>query len=84
MQRAGNRGTHRPTQCVIEEGTDGLLATPKNACDIARAILELLGDADQRASKGRRGHAKTVAKFTVIAGKRAVTGEAYKGAGKTA
>lgn len=85
-----------PTQCVIEEGMDGLLVPLKDADDTARAILDLLGDADQRERMGRRGHAKTVAKFTwekvtdsverlflEIASKRAVTGEACKGAGKT-
>jgi phosphatidylinositol alpha-mannosyltransferase len=81
------------TQCVIEEGVDGLLVTPKDADDTARAILALLGDKDRRESMGRHGHAKTVAQFTwdkvtdkverlflEIAAKRAVVSAESRGA----
>jgi len=32
------------TQCVIDEGVDGLLVDPNDTADIARAIIELLSD----------------------------------------
>jgi len=53
-----------PTQCVIEEGQDGLLVSPKDPEDTARAILELLSDRVRRQSMGRRGHAKTLERHT--------------------
>jgi glycosyltransferase involved in cell wall biosynthesis len=52
------------TRCVIQDGVDGLLAEPRDSRDIARAILELLGDPVRRAQMGERGRAKTLAHFT--------------------
>ncbi len=53
-----------PTQCVINEGVDGLLVDPTDPDDIARAIIELLSDSHMRERMGRSGHAKTIAQFT--------------------
>ncbi len=53
-----------PTRCVIDEGTDGLLADPDNAEDTARAIIALLSDSGMRDRMGRSGHDKTVANYT--------------------
>ena len=52
------------TQCVIDEGVDGLLADPHDAEDIAQRIIELLSDRDKRERMGRNGHAKTLAQYT--------------------
>jgi glycosyltransferase involved in cell wall biosynthesis len=52
------------TQCVIEDGVDGVLVTPGNADDLASSILRLLSDPAGRARMGRMGHAKTMAHFT--------------------
>jgi glycogen synthase len=52
------------TQCVIEEGRDGLLANPEDPQNIARAIIDLLSDADKRKRMGRRGRSKTLSHFT--------------------
>jgi glycosyltransferase involved in cell wall biosynthesis len=53
-----------PTQCVIQDGIDGLLVTPQDDEDTARAILELLADPYRRTVMGRIGHSKTVEQFT--------------------
>ncbi len=53
-----------PTQCVVEEGVDGLLAKPKDPEDTAHAIIELLADRRRREAMGRSGHAKTIAQYT--------------------
>ena len=47
------------TQCVIEDGVDGLLVDPKNPEDIGRAIIELLSDKNKRERMGRNGQVKT-------------------------
>jgi glycosyltransferase involved in cell wall biosynthesis len=52
------------TQCVINEGVDGLLVDPTDPHDIARAIIELLSDSNMRERMGRNGHAKTIAQYT--------------------
>ncbi len=52
------------TQCVINEGVDGLLVDPADPDDIARAIIELLSDSNMRERMGRNGHAKTIAQYT--------------------
>jgi glycosyltransferase involved in cell wall biosynthesis len=52
------------TQCVIDEGRDGLLADPESAEDIARAIVSLLSNGELRASMAEAGRAKTVARHT--------------------
>lgn len=52
------------TQCVINEGIDGLLVDPNDPEDISRKIIELLIDSDKRERMGRMGHAKSMAQFT--------------------
>ncbi|MBK5282799.1 MAG: glycosyltransferase family 4 protein [Nitrospiraceae bacterium] len=52
------------TQCVIDEGVDGLLADPHDAEDIALRIMELLSDRDKRERMARNGRAKTLAHYT--------------------
>jgi glycosyltransferase involved in cell wall biosynthesis len=53
-----------PTECVIEEGVDGLLVGTDDAPGLARKIIELLSDPEKRARMGRRGREKTLARFT--------------------
>jgi len=53
-----------PTQCVIDEGIDGLLVDSNDPQDIARAIIALLSDREMRERMGRSGHAKTIAQYT--------------------
>ncbi len=53
-----------PTQCVIEEGVDGLLVDPANPQDTARSIIELLVDSKKRERMGQSGRAKVIAQFT--------------------
>jgi phosphatidylinositol alpha-1,6-mannosyltransferase len=52
------------TQCVIEDGVDGLLVTPRNPDDLANAILRLLSDRATREQMGRAGYAKMRTHFT--------------------
>jgi len=52
------------TQCVIDEGIDGLLADPNDPEDIGRAVIELLADKKKRERMGESGYAKTIAHFT--------------------
>ncbi len=53
-----------PTQCVIDEGVDGLLANPDDPQDIATAVIKLLSNSDARKRMGRSGQAKTMANYT--------------------
>ncbi len=53
-----------PTQCVIDEGQDGLLADPDDPEDIARAIIALLSNSNMRERMGRNGHAKAITRYT--------------------
>jgi glycosyltransferase involved in cell wall biosynthesis len=53
-----------PTQCVIDEGIDGLLVDPADPQDTTQSIIELLSDSEERDRMGRSGHAKTIAQFT--------------------
>jgi glycogen synthase len=53
-----------PTQCVIDEGVDGLLVIPNDADDLAKKIIELLSDRKKRESLGKNGHNKTISQFT--------------------
>ncbi len=53
-----------PTQCVIDEGIDGLLVIPNDADDLAKKIIDLLSDKKKRESMGRSGHDKTISQFT--------------------
>jgi glycosyltransferase involved in cell wall biosynthesis len=52
------------TQCVIDEGRDGLLVDPENPEDIARGIVSLLSNRELRATMAAAGRAKTVAQHT--------------------
>ena len=52
------------TECVIEEGVDGLIAEPLDAPDLACCILALLRDPRQRERMGAAGRAKTLANHT--------------------
>jgi glycosyltransferase involved in cell wall biosynthesis len=52
------------TQCVIEDGVDGVLVTPRNPDDLANAILRLLSDRATREQMGRAGNAKMRTHFT--------------------
>jgi glycosyltransferase involved in cell wall biosynthesis len=52
------------TQCVIDEGVDGLLVNPADPQDIAQAIIALLSNREMRERMGRSGHAKTIAQHT--------------------
>ena len=52
------------TQCVIDDGVDGLLVDPHDAEDIALRIIDLLSDRDKRERMGRNGHDKTLAQHT--------------------
>ena len=53
-----------PTQCVIDEGRDGLLADPEDPEDIARAIIALLSNSNMREKMGRSGHTKALTHYT--------------------
>ena len=53
-----------PTQCVIDEGIDGLLVDPEDPEETARSIIELLLDGEKRETMGRIGHAKVVSQIT--------------------
>lgn len=52
------------TQCVIEDGVDGLLVTAADPAKLADSILCLLSTRDTRERMGRHGWAKTIAGFT--------------------
>ena len=52
------------TQCVIENGVDGMLVEPENPEDLAGAIRRLLSDRPLREQMGRIGHSKTMTRFT--------------------
>lgn len=49
---------------LIDEGQDGLLVTHRDADDLARAILKLLGDQDQRMTMGEAGRRKVLRNYT--------------------
>jgi glycosyltransferase involved in cell wall biosynthesis len=52
------------TQCVIDDGVDGLLVDPKSSDDLAEKIITLLSDRDKRETMGMRGYSKTLAHYT--------------------
>ncbi|HJT21780.1 MAG TPA: glycosyltransferase family 4 protein [Nitrospira sp.] len=52
------------TQCVIEDGVDGLLVEPGCPEDVADKIITLLADREKRESLGRKGYVKTVGHYT--------------------
>ena len=51
------------TQCVIEDGVDGLLVDPMDPKDIASKIVELLSDRDKREKMGMAGYSKTLERY---------------------
>ena len=52
------------TECVVEDGVDGLLVDSNDPEDIARAIIQLLSDNGLRQRMGRNGHTKTLTQYT--------------------
>jgi glycosyltransferase involved in cell wall biosynthesis len=52
------------TECVIQEGVDGLLSEPMDSSDLARCLLELLSDPARCRRMGEQGHAKTLSVHT--------------------
>jgi len=52
------------TACVVEDGLDGLLVTPRNSEETACSILSLLSDPTRREAMGRKGYEKVVGEFT--------------------
>ncbi|HKU52606.1 MAG TPA: glycosyltransferase family 4 protein, partial [Nitrospira sp.] len=52
------------TQCVIDDGVDGLLVDPKSPEDLAEKIITLLSDRDKREKMGMTGYSKTLAHYT--------------------
>jgi glycosyltransferase involved in cell wall biosynthesis len=52
------------TECVIDDGVDGLLVSPGEPMSVADAILALLADPQRRTRMGEAGHVKTLASFT--------------------
>jgi glycosyltransferase involved in cell wall biosynthesis len=52
------------TECVIDEGVDGLLVDPDDTESLARGIVDLLTSPRKREAMGHAGRAKTVAQFT--------------------
>jgi glycosyltransferase involved in cell wall biosynthesis len=53
-----------PTECVIDDGVDGLLVDDTDPGQIGRAIVRLLADDAMRREMGRRGYAKAVSQHT--------------------
>jgi glycogen synthase len=52
------------TACVIRDRVDGMLVTPEDPDDLARAIIRLLSNREVREEMGRSGRAKSGASFT--------------------
>ena len=52
------------TQCVIDDGVDGLLVDPKSPEDLAEKIITMLSDRDKREKMGMAGYSKTLARYT--------------------
>lgn len=52
------------TQCVIDDGVDGLLVDPKSPEDLAEKIITMLSDRDKREKMGMAGYSKTIARYT--------------------
>ena len=52
------------TQCVVEDGVDGMLVDPNDPREIAAAILELLADRERAQRMGQEGYEKTLSGFT--------------------
>jgi glycosyltransferase involved in cell wall biosynthesis len=52
------------TECVIQDGVDGVLVTPEDPEDLAGSILQLIADRRTRERMGNAGYTKTLASFT--------------------
>lgn len=52
------------TQCVIDDGIDGLLADPVDPQETSLSIIDLLQDQEKRERMGKSGYQKTMARFT--------------------
>lgn len=52
------------TQCVIQDGVDGLLAEHRNDIDLGNKLIDLLPHAERRYHMGEQGYNKTVDSFT--------------------
>lgn len=52
------------TQCVIQDGVDGLLVDPRDHVDLGKKIVHLLSNPELRVRMGNQGYAKTLAMFT--------------------
>ena len=52
------------TQCVVDDGVDGLLVDPKSSEDLAEKIITKLSDRDKREKMGMAGYSKTIAHHT--------------------
>jgi glycosyltransferase involved in cell wall biosynthesis len=52
------------TECVIDDGVDGILTAPGSAADVASAIRRLLSSRELRDRMGNAGHVKTMSQFT--------------------
>jgi glycosyltransferase involved in cell wall biosynthesis len=52
------------TECVIQDGVDGLLVEPKNSQDLARALLMLLESSDLRNQMGEAGYRKVKSRYS--------------------
>ena len=52
------------TQCVIDDGVDGLLVDPNSSEDLAEKIITMLSDRDKREKMGMAGYSKTITHYT--------------------
>lgn len=52
------------TECVVADGTDGLLAAPLDAVDLCRCLGTLLSDPGLRERLGREGRTKAMTAYT--------------------
>ena len=48
------------TECVLEEGRDGLIARAMDQADLARCLLELITDPERARAMGEAGYRKTL------------------------
>ena len=52
------------TQCVIEDGVDGLLVEHRNYIDLGNKLIDLFSNPEKRYRMGEQGYNKTVDSFT--------------------
>lgn len=53
------------TECVVQEGVDGLITRPMDPGELAAAILQLLHHPEIRATMAEQGHQKVLAQFSL-------------------